>query len=237
MRLKLIACDMLQREMRAALEHSPHTVEVEFMPKGLHEIGCRPMRTRLQMVVDRVDAGRFDAILLGYGLCGNGIDGLVSRVLPIVVPRAHDCIALLMGSRGKYQEYFERHPGVYFRSIGWLERGAEIQPREYTRDELVGRYGEDDGEYLFEQLTTYRSAYRQLTFIKTGLEQDVAFEKTAEEEARSRGWKFEAMDGSLQLFEALLRGDWDERDFLVVPPGWRVRASFQEGVVDKEPAS
>jgi hypothetical protein len=237
MRLKLIACDMIHREMAAALDRTPHYVEVEFMPKALHEIGCQGMQSRLQDAVDRVDPDEFDAVLLGYGLCGNGVDGLISRSRPIVVPRVHDCIALLMGSRQKYQEYFEHHPGVYFRSTGWLEGGTEIQQRGYSLDELVGRYGEDNGQYLYEQLTTYRSSYRQLTFIKTGVEPDETFQMTAQQEAASRGWSFEVLAGSLKLFEELVRGDWDERDFLVVPPGWRVRASYQEGVIDKEPAS
>jgi hypothetical protein len=237
MRLKLIACDMLHREMSAALERTPHYVEVEFMPKGLHDIGCSPMQSQLQAAVDRVDASRFEAILLGYGLCGNGIDGLVSRALPLVVPRVHDCIALLMGSRQKYQDYFESHRGVYYRSTGWLERGTDIQPRGYSLEELVGRYGEEDGQYLHEQLSTYRNSYRQLTFIKTGVEPDESFEQLARDEAQKRGWKYELMEGSLRLFDQLLSGDWDERDFLVVPPGWRVRASYQEGVIDKEPAN
>jgi hypothetical protein len=237
MRLKLIACDMLHSEMAAALKQTTHYVEVEFMPKALHDIGCQGMQSRLQAAVDRVDPAQFDAVLLGYGLCGNGIHGLVSRTVPIVVPRVHDCIGLLMGSREKQQQYFEKHLGVYFRSTGWLERGTGIQPLGYSMDNLVSRYGEDNGRYLYEQLSSYRSSYRQLTFIKTGAEVDDRPEETAREEAAGRGWNFEVIAGSLRLFEELLQGDWEERDFLVVPPGWRVRASYQEGVIDKEPAN
>jgi hypothetical protein len=29
-------------------------------------------------------------------------------------------------------------------------------------------------------------------------------------------------------------GDWDENDFLVVPPGWRVKATYDDGIIDKE---
>ena len=46
---------------------------------------------------------------------------------PLVLPRAHDCITLLMGSRTEFERYFQDHPGVYYRSTGWVERGADLE--------------------------------------------------------------------------------------------------------------
>ena len=37
------------------------------------------MAAKLQEVVDRTPEGMYDAMLLGYGLCGNGLDGLTAR--------------------------------------------------------------------------------------------------------------------------------------------------------------
>ena len=178
MRLKLIACEMLSREMCAAISRAPGQVDFEFLPKALHNLG-RGMRSWLQEVVNAVDPDRYDAVVLGYALCGNGVDGLASRAVPLVIPRAHDCIALLMGSRGRFREYFEGNPGVYFRSTGWLERGEDIQQAGYSLEELTRHYGDEAGRYLFEQLNGYRSAYRQLTYIRTGLEPDGRFEQQA----------------------------------------------------------
>ena len=39
MRLKLISCEVLYREMCAAISRAPHEVDVEFLPKGLHDEG------------------------------------------------------------------------------------------------------------------------------------------------------------------------------------------------------
>ena len=106
----------------------------------------------------------YDAILLGYALCGRGTEGLRAGKTQIVLPRAHDCIGLLMGSRSRYQTYFDTHPGVYFRSPGWLENqgpGELLQPansskqntlgERRSREELIAQYGEENGNYLFEQ--------------------------------------------------------------------------------------
>ena len=235
MRLKLISCEVLYREMCAAAARSPHQVDLEFLPKGLHDLGGPAMRARLQEAADRVDATQYEAVLLGYALCGNGVAGLVSRNLPLVIPRAHDCIALLMGGRDRYRIYLENHPGVFFRSTGWLERGQDLdQATLYTLEALIARYGEDNGRYLFEQFNGYQRNYRQLAYIATGLEPDGSFEQQAREEAARRGWQFETIRGDLRLFERLVAGDWDENDFLVVPPGWRVKPTYDRGIIEKE---
>ena len=216
--------------MCAAVARSPHQVDLEFLPKGLHDLGGPAMRARLQEAADRVDATRYEAVLLGYALCGNGVAGLVSRNLPLVIPRAHDCIALLMGGRDRYRIYFENHPGVFFRSTGWLERGQDLDQAAL----LIARYGEDNGRYLFEQFNGYQRNYRKLAYIATGLEPDGSFEQQAREEAARRGWQFEIIRGDLRLFERLVAGDWDENDFLVVPPGWRVKPTYDRGIIEKE---
>ena len=241
MRLKLISCEVLYREMCFALARSPHQVDVEFLPKGLHDLGSEPMRRTLQECVDRVDAQQFDAVLMGYALCGNGVVGLSARVVPIVIPRAHDCIALLMGNRQKYQEYFDANPGVYFRSTGWLERGGNLEQvfRDRTGvghslQELITQYGEDNGNYLYEQLTAYKRTYQQITFIETGLEADGSFEQSAREEAAQKTWRFEKVSGNLLLFEKLVSGNWPDDDFLIVKPGWRVTPRYDERILDVE---
>ena len=197
------------------------------------------MRKRLQDVIDRVPPGQYEAILLGYALCGNGIAGLASHTVPLVIPRAHDCIALLMGGRDRYQQYFDQNPGTYFRSTGWLERGENLEQATacHPLTELIRLYGEENGRYLFEQFNGYERQYRQLTYIATGLEPDGSFEQRASEEASRRGWQFDRIEGSLGLFERLLAGDWDGCDFLVVEPGWRVTATYDERIIDKERAA
>jgi hypothetical protein len=240
MRLKLIACEVLFREMCNAVARAPHQVDLDVLPKGLHDLGATAMRTELQHRVDGAGSS-YDAVVFGYALCGNGLLGIEARAIPLVLPRAHDCIALLMGSRQRYQQYFDTHPGTYFRSTGWLERGQSIvqlaRPRAaagYSLEELVARYGEDNGRYLYEEMNRYQTAYCRLTFIETGLEPDNTHERRAREEAAGRNWSFEKIAGDSNLFHRLVAGDWDPADFLVVPPGCRVAARYDDNIIGIE---
>jgi uncharacterized protein DUF1638 len=236
MHFQLISCEVLFREMCDVVARSPHQVSVQFLSKGLHDLGGKAMRRRLQEQIDKTDD--CDAVLMGYALCGNGLDGIEARTSPLVLPRAHDCIALLMGSRARYGEFFEANPGTYFRSTGWIERGKTLHQLAMghnvsgaSLDDLIERYGEENGRYLFEEFTRYRRHYRQLTYIETGLEPDSRFEEEARREAGEHGWVFSKIAGSLALFRQLVNGEWPEENFLVVPPGGRAVASYDHRVI------
>ena len=208
MRVRLIGCEVLCRELSAALAEAPLVVDAEFLPKGLHDQGAHAMRTRLQEAVDHTDPARYQAVLLGYALCGNGLAGIQARDLPVVIPRAHDCIAMLLGSREAYLRTFQENAGTFFRSPGWVERGGDMlqlsrQPSEEASslDALIARYGEDNGRYLYEEFHRYRRHYSRLVYIDTGVGGEQGFEEWAKAEALRKGWKFEVREGSLLLFE------------------------------------
>ena len=37
---------------------------------------------------------------------------------------------------------------------------------------MIAKYGDDNGRYLYEELTRYRNTYQRMTYIATGLEPD-----------------------------------------------------------------
>lgn len=246
LRLNLISCEVFYREIERVVADSPNRVDVSFLSKGLHDIGAKRMQERVQATLDTVDSTQYDAVLFGYGLCNNGMAGLTARAIPFVLPRAHDCITLFMGSRQRYLEYFDAYPGTYFKTTGWMERGEN--PNELNQlsiqkqnglnsrlEEFIAKYGEDNGRYLYETLGDDKHNYGRFTFIEMGVEPDDSFERRTREDAEQRGWEFQKVRGSLSLLQRLVDGDWDTRDFLVVPPGHRVVARYDEGIVDAEP--
>jgi hypothetical protein len=248
MRLKLISCEILFREICAVVSRSPHTIDIEFMPKGLHDVGCASMLERLQTALDRVDESKYEAVLFGYGLCNNGIAGLKARSIPLVLPRAHDCITLFFGSSDRYLEYFNNNPGTYYKTTGWIERGEDAgelhqlsithqtgMDRDY--EELVAKYGEDNAKYLYDQLCNYVRNYGQFTFIEMGIEPDGRFEQSVREDAAAHGWKFDKVRGDISMLQRLVDGNWNEQEFLVAQPGQRVVAAYNDGIIGSSSCS
>jgi hypothetical protein len=239
-RYRLIACEVLFRECAAAMASCSAIVDPEFLPKGLHDIGEAGMSARIQAAIDATDATRYDAILLAYGLCNYGVRGLHAKV-PLVLPRAHDCITLLLGSRERYAEYFAANPGTFYKSPGWIERDsdpnanpASITSRlglERDRAALVEKYGEENADFLMETMADWTHSYRKVTFIDTGVGNTAAYLESTARLAGEKGWEVERVAGSRVLVERLLSGNWPVEDFLVVAPGERVDASFGADVV------
>lgn len=243
--MKLISCEIFYREFCAAVSRSPNIVDMEFLTKGLHDIGSNGMLERLQAAVDRVEDSQYEAVLLGYGLCNNGLAGLTARQIPLVAPRAHDCITLFLGGKERYLKYFDNHPGVFFRTTGWIERGdstGELNQlamgkklgMQQSYEELVARYGEDNARFLWEELGNLTKHYRQLTFIEMGVEPDASFENRARAEAAERGWEFQKVQGDMGMIQRLVDGVWDDQEFLTVPPGWKIAARYDEGIIATE---
>lgn len=246
LRYKLISCDIFTREICTAAARSPHVTDIEFLPKGLHDIGCDKMRGQLEAVLSRVEESRYQAVLLGYGLCNNGIVGLRAGSIPLVIPRAHDCITLFLGSKERYHDYFFANTGTYFLTSGWIERGhvdGEIANQSVQRkmgmdqsyEELLEKYGEEDAKFLYEELQKALVHYHRVAYIEMGIEPDDRFIVESRRQAAEKEWEFEHLQGDMRLITQLVNGDWDPKDFLVVPPGHEVVPSYDEGVIGTRP--
>jgi hypothetical protein len=240
MRFGVLCCEVFFREVCLLAANSPHTMDVAFLPKGLHDLGVERMVPRLQEQIDARSGNGYDAIVMVYGLCNNGIVGLEARDTRLVFARAHDCITLFMGDRRRYLETFSAHPGTYYRTTGWIEHADSTGAGEETvsqklgmamrYEELVRKYGEDNAQYIQEMLGDWKQNYDRLTYIHMGLECEGPFRERARREAEERGWAFDEVQGSMDLLCKAIYGEWDG-DFLVVEPGQMVAATHDDGII------
>jgi len=246
MRLFAIACDVVARPVYLCAARSPHVVDIRLFERGLHN-EPKNLRDQLQAAIDDAPATA-EAVVLGYGLCGGATAGIQARTVPVVLPRAHDCITLFLGARERYTEehgkvstywyvadQLERNAG-YRASVGGLAVGSDSDDQiEATRAEYVEKYGEDNADYLMEILGGWRVHYGRAAFVSMGVADESASEAAARDEAERRGWAFERMEGSMVLLRKLIDGDWGD-DMLVLQPGEQLAMSWDDGVVKAAPA-
>lgn len=238
-RYMTIGCAVLARECYYCAAISKNIIDLRILEQGLHDVGEEKMSSSLQREIDAIDPEKYEAILLAYGLCNHGIRNLHAKI-PLVVPRAHDCITLLMGSKEAYMTYFHDNPGCFFRSVGWAERADDnlSNPESTTRqmgmgtyEEYVEQYGEENAKYLMETLGDHLRNYSSLTYIDTDLPLDEKYQKEARDIAQEKAWAFSEVKGSTRLILDLMNGSWDNSDFLVVEPGKTIQTSYDDEII------
>ena len=247
MKLKCLSCEALTRMVYFCAAQSPHLVDVELMRIGLHNEPIH-LRALLQEKIDAVNSQDYDAIILAYGLCGQATQGLIARNLPLVLPRAHDCITLFLGSRARYQAQFTGNPGTYWYSLDYIERkeasgtfvalgaGVESTNIQSKYDEYVEKYGQDNADYLMEVMGAWQSHYNRAAYVDLGIGDGATLEAQTQSEAARRGWTYERIAGDSTLIRRLLNGEWDQ-DFLVLQPGEQIAMSYDEDVVTRRPVA
>jgi hypothetical protein len=172
MRLKVISCEVLARPLYLNAARSPHIVDIELLKRGLHNTPAL-LRQQLQERVDQADNQGYDALLLGYGLCGQAVAGLSADQTQVVIPRAHDCITLFLGSRERYNQQFQETPGTYWYAHDYIERddgagtalsmgsGSDTD-LQAVYGEYVAKYGKDNADYLMEVMGAWQKHYQRL---------------------------------------------------------------------------
>lgn len=238
MRLQLYACEIMFRELSFYASKSPHVIDAAFLSKGYHD-NPDTGRARLQELIDGTDGATHNAVILGYCLCSNMVVGLKARDIPVIIPRAHDCIALFMGSKETYAEYFRAKPGTYYYTAGWIERNdahvertpAAGEGMGKTLQEFIDKYGEDNGRFLFEFENQWQKNYTTACYIEMPLSHRESVREEAQQSAITHGWEYCEMAGCEGLFEALVNGEWPEADFLTVKPGQTVVAQYGDEII------
>jgi hypothetical protein len=247
MLLKVIACEIAVRELRYAAARSRNLVDLEFLTQGHHDTPVSG-RQEIQARIDAVPSGKYEAIVLGYGLCSHILAGLTSAHTQLVVPRAHDCITLFLGSKERYKKLFSERPGTYYFTSGWLEcatrRGHQASAwsvaampansslnLQAAYQEWVRKYGADQAKYLLEEMSRWTQAYSHGSLIDFDFLKHLDLPQKVQKVCAEKGWEYEQIPGDLSLFQKMLDGPWTDQEFLLVKPGQKVAATFDEGII------
>jgi hypothetical protein len=249
--LKVIACEIAARELYFTAAHCPNLIDIELLTQGYHDTPSTG-RSELQKRIDVIPAVKYDAILLGYGLCSSILPGISTSHTQLVIPRAHDCITFFLGSKERYQQCFNERPGTYYFSSGWLEYaqrrgdkgtmwgGASVPANanlnfKVAYDQWVKKYGEDQAKYLLEEMGRWTNNYTHGTLIDFEFLKNLQFQSRVQQICTDKNWQYDELKGDLRLLQGLLDGVWPETDFLILRPGQKVVATFDEKIIGASP--
>jgi hypothetical protein len=200
MRTTILACRTIADELNLAQREAGCDLPVSWVESGLHNWPDR-LRTGLQRALDEVTDA--DRVLLAFGYCGNSVIGLTSGAYELIVPRADDCISLLLGSCAR-REQVTAEKATYFLTPGYLEHESNIWS-EYQA--FAARRGKESADSVYAILLKH---YRRLGIIDTGSFDVDRFVERTLPVAATFGLEHEVIPGTTQYLQQLLTGPWDE---------------------------
>ena len=212
----ILACQVFQHWLEKLLPDGL-TAEITFLDYGLHAVP-KNLRQTLQQAIDSIEQPSL--IVLGYGLCGNGLDGINAGKHYLLIPRTDDCIAILLGSYQAYLREMNTEPGTYYLSKGWLEAGTNplAESRKYEE-----KYGAETTTFLMD--TQYRH-YRRLMMVAHNEQELETYRPQAHEVAAycaRWGMRYEEILGTddylRRLVEIAIGLEQTGDEFLLIPPG------------------
>ena len=206
----LIACEVFRDEFEAVC---PPEMPRTYLEQGLHRTPGK-MPEAIQAVVDGLPAD-VETVILGYGLCSNGVVGVTARRAPIVLPKVHDCIAVLLGSVARYEAEMNACAGTYYITPGWVKYGttslSAYKGRVSAQVRGGGRPLRRGGvpEALLADCVhrPRRRGRRAGSGPRPGIRRDLRQAATRRSRATSA------------TSAASWAGPWDAPDFLTIPPG------------------
>lgn len=197
MKLSLVASPHLAPYLERLIPASPHQFEV-VMLSGNPAADMKLVQTHIAGATD------YDAVVLTDGIYAVPDNGLTAGSVPLVIPRVHNCVSLLLGGAVSYRRLFETYNG----KICWyLPFGEHELHFSAPKDCTCLCYVADTRLCMSDNSLTARVL------------------------AQHNNWDYVEEEADLSLLDRLLSGDWDEDDILIVPAGGTAALTFTHSLI------
>ncbi|NJD06972.1 MAG: DUF1638 domain-containing protein [Methylococcaceae bacterium] len=198
---------LLETEQRVSLQCLPHVhafrpepgqpleVLVRVLEVGLHRTRS-VLRSALAKAAQELRP-RVDALLLGYGLCGNALEDpreVLDVDVPVFLPMdqdrpVDDCVALCLGGRELYCAEQHATPGTFFLPPGWSQHWQRI-------------LDPDAGELAEPSLRRVFAGYQRALMVPTPVLAEAEMLRRGQEFSRSTGLRLERREGTVAALVA-----------------------------------
>lgn len=208
----LIACSMMEDEINKVYEELNCDIPIVWVERGYHNTPEKLKEKLQELINEHQDV---DKILLTFGLCGNGTEGIVSENTTLVMPRFDDCINMLL-CNGQRKSRGLTETGSIYLTRGWT-LDSEAILAQY--DKYIEEYGEESADAIVEMMYEH---YEKLSVIDTESYDIAPVMEYARKAAELLDLKTQTVAGSTEMLKQLLAGQWGE-NFIVKKPGEAVK--------------
>jgi len=207
MTVKIIACEVMKEELLAI--KVDEQIEYEFISMGLH-LYPKKLHKELQSIINK--SVGYSKIILAFGLCGGTTRDLKAADSTIILPRVHDCLPILLGSKTRYEHFSQQEKGTFYLSCGWMITEKNILS-EHQR--VCGKYGEKKAQKILARMY---DSYKKVLFIHTNCTEDDATIEQSQEIAKLLNLTYESVQGENTYLHKIVNGPWNDEEFAQIPP-------------------
>lgn len=205
--IKIIACEVMKEEL---LSIKPKfDVEYEFVSMDFH-LYPEKLKKELQSIIDRSTG--YSRVILTFGLCGGATKDLRVTDSILTIPKVHDCIPVLLGSKEIYERVSQEEKGTFYLTCGWMISEKSILS-EYKR--ISEKYGVKKASNVYSRIY---GSYKRVLFIHTGCQRENESLAQSNEIANLLNLDHQITKGRIEFIEKIVNGPWDTDDFINIEP-------------------
>lgn len=195
-RVGIIACEILKREIEHLTKDDPDIVHREYLEFALH-VDSAVLKAKVQEKVDSLK-GKVDAVFLGYGICQSlrGITQLLA--VPTAMLESDDCIGTLITPK-EYEREKRGCVGTWFSTPGWAELGIDGVIKELHLD-----CAKDQGYEPMYFLRMLFEGYSRCLYVYTGVDAENGYVEKSKAFAESLNLRHECRDCDLKVLKDAL---------------------------------
>ncbi len=219
----LIACGSLYHEFESLIrEEQP--VQIHYLDTDLHRTPAM-IPAAIQKKIDEI-THECSTIILGYGLCSNGVVGVTAEKSTLIIPRVHDCLDLFLGFVGKGKSRLDSNTGLHCLTHYYLTPGTLLNqkdPFSIMVNEYTPKMGEKFAQWGMKEELKH---YTHFALINTPRSEMSEILKKARANADFFKMELIEIPGDLAFLDKILYGPHDVEFFIHVPPGETIEQSM-----------
>ncbi|MCB2228005.1 MAG: DUF1638 domain-containing protein [Desulfarculaceae bacterium] len=211
---RVLACRVFQPELAFLGVGEDQAV---YLDQGLHRYPDQLRQTVGASLREIEQDPTVSRVLLAYGYCGGGLQGLCSQRVELLAPLAHDCVPVLLGE--KLADPCVGCGGSFFLTPGWIDHGQTPYSEYFVSKQ---KFGHEDALWIGQEML---AGYDEVVLADTGVGLEPRHHGYSQAMASLFGLAHREARGSLAWLERLLAGE-PGPGLALLPPGQPVELNL-----------